>query len=266
MTTTIKAYYDGSGKSHPHNQCRYLTLAGFAGTPEAWAAFEPRWVDVLSRERPGTERCEYFNSSEARTLHGHFSAARGWTPIKVRELRRDLHNDCIALTRAEHPHQFVGASCTVDLDDFRRAVAERPNLPSKYKDPESACVWDVVRVAFGLLVPPEGGVPSKDAEVELYFDRNEEFMKTINRVWVNRRNDPIFRSIVRIRQAIAVKTPALQAADYIAGDAHQAYVLGDEFSEWMVKLPVFRGVVHSFYGYERIARALDRSLAVEGIT
>jgi hypothetical protein len=67
----IQAYFDGSGKTNRNSRSKYLTLAGYAGPPEAWLIFEDRWQAVLNRHGSGP-----LHMSDANLLIGDF---KGWT-------------------------------------------------------------------------------------------------------------------------------------------------------------------------------------------
>src|SRR4030042_6844117 len=136
---SIRAYYDGSGKSN-NPETQFLTLAGYAGTPEAWIEFEQRWSKVLQ-----SWDCDYLHMQEARQLKGKFE---GWDNDTVDRLLADLFNECFSPIGWEnYKNQFYGASCTVNLEDYRKAYSEIPTL----KKPEVICVDFVVTIALMAL-------------------------------------------------------------------------------------------------------------------
>ena len=139
LAYAIKAYYDSS-----RTCSKFMTLAGYVGTPEAWEAFEPRWCEVLSRWP-----CTALHTSDAYALRGEFTIERGWTLDRVRAFILDLFNNCTApIGRDEFRGGFVGASCTINLEDYRR-LREQVQI----KAPEAICVDHVVTI--GLKALPE---------------------------------------------------------------------------------------------------------------
>ncbi len=260
MAIALKAYYDGSGKSHPNSKDRFLSLGGYAGTWPAWEALERRWAEVLSRWP-----CEYMHMHDAFHLNDHFAEKRGWTHEMVEQLQRELSNECLSPIANEFRGQFVGTCCTVSLDEFGAAVAARPGLPDRYKVPEAICVWDAVRDAFRLLVPPEGGIPERDARVELHFDYGESFQHPFKKVWEKTKDKdyPIFRNIVSIGSADAKQVPGLQAADMAAWTANLAYNRGDETAALKLQVPALSGIIHHYRDGDQIGRILDQAMEDE---
>lgn len=266
LAMLIKAYYDGSGKSDANSGCRFLTLAGYAGTQDAWLFFEERWTRVLARwsARGDVAPIGCLHMADAHHLYQDFAPERGWDEAKVRQLVRDLFNEALSPTCWEFRRTFAGASCTVNLGDFRKARDDRPSLPDKYKDPESICVSVVLDRALGLFIPPgtRSHLPA-DAEVELVFDQNESFRKTIQRVHDVRKREPVFRNIVNISAANSRRATPLQAADMVAWDAHVAYVHNNPVAWFKLRMPFVRRVVHDYYDEPRIGKMFDAAMRAE---
>jgi hypothetical protein len=266
LPTAIRAYYDGTGSSDPRSGSRYLTLAGYVAERDVWPAFDMLWLNVLEQwdMEKGVEPCEYFHVREAHHLKGHFTPARGWTRERVRALELQLLNDCLAQMVWYYRSRFAGTSCTVHLDGFREAVAEHPDLPEKYHRPEAICVSVLLELAKSMLVPPDGGYVPDEAQIELFFDQKERFLNAIHNTWQRRRREPRFRNIVTMRSVEMRRTPAIQAADMLAAQAHRAYNRGDVASHFLLRVPALSGVHHVDYDKAAIGRMLDKAMKDEG--
>ena len=67
-------------------------------------------------------------------------ASQGWTHHRVDLLLKDLFNECLAPSRAaEVTGEFYGASCSVDLADYRKVQTEIQNL--KEPNPCASTSW-----------------------------------------------------------------------------------------------------------------------------
>jgi hypothetical protein len=127
MAFTLRSYYDGSrGRPRPGTEGqiehaeRYMTLAGYSGTDEAWQVFESRWAEMLSRWP-----CDYLHMADAHALRGQFTKARGWTGTKVHKCIADAFNTCLSPTGwGDYRDQFISACCTVNLSDHKRFVTD----------------------------------------------------------------------------------------------------------------------------------------------
>jgi hypothetical protein len=164
----LKAYYDGSGKND--NVTKVLTLAGFAASERIWNRFESEWKDVLERHD-----VQSFHMSDAMTFNGQFELHKGWDETRRQALLKDFFN-ILGKFRTDH---FEAYSCSVILDDYRRAKCTIPELRS----PEALCVNFCVgnlQLAIEYFDTPK--------PIKIYFDRNEAFLKTINNVWTHVKN------------------------------------------------------------------------------
>ena len=173
MSVTLKIYCDGSGSSSDP-KARYLTLAGYIGNFDAWEEFKRRWAEVLKRWG-----CSYLHMVDAWELCGEYS---GWTKKQVTNFIGELFNNCfVPIGRGErYKGQFYGVSCTVNLDDNRKAAEERKF--SRERSPEALCVWFILMAAIrGLPDNPEKPL-GKEGSLELYFDENERFINEINKM------------------------------------------------------------------------------------
>lgn len=222
LAIAIRAYYDSSGKSDDPNT-RFLTLAGYAGTANAWQQFEERWDRVLQRWG-----CSYLHMSDAYLLQQGFAETKGWTKDRVNGLLRDLFNECLSPTGwVNFKGEFYGASCTVNLEDYTKASADVPSR--SIKEPEAICVDHVVTVAL-MALPENLNLPlGKEGRVELFFDKNESFMHKVDRVWRSKRNGKLegpLQLVSSIATADMREVIGLQAADFLAWHANRYYTHG----------------------------------------
>lgn len=157
----FQAYYDGSGKED--RPC--TTLTGVAASEELWPDFECRWIAALDQnEVPDRD----FHMTDLMSSNGRF---KGWDETKQNKLLTDLFNVL---------GHFAGRgltvySCTVIYDAYRTANRHIPAL----RRPEAMCVDFCVG---GLRLTQEQ-LRSEPRPILLYFDRNETFLRHVDRVW-----------------------------------------------------------------------------------
>jgi hypothetical protein len=222
LALVMKAYYDSSGNSKDPNT-RFLTLAGYVGTANAWQQFEERWDRVLQRWG-----CSYLHMSDAYLLRKEFAKTKGWTKDRVNALLRDLFNECLSKTgRGDFKDEFYGASCTVNLEDYAKASADMPSR--SLKEPEAICVDHVVTIALRAL-PENLALPlGKEGRVELFFDKGESFMHKVDRIWRSKPNNRLkgpLQLVSSIAAADMREVIGLQAADFLAWHTNRYYTHG----------------------------------------
>jgi hypothetical protein len=109
---------------------------------------------------------------------------------------------------------LVGAVCTIELD-YARAQADCPYLQGMA--PEEVCVNYVAEVALKMLPEDLSGLMGKIGSIEMYFDRNERFMRTIIGLWQRHRKEPgALKLIDNIEQVKDDSPVGIQAADFLA--------------------------------------------------
>jgi hypothetical protein len=251
LAIAIQAYCDGSGKLNDRN-ANFLSLAGYMGTPNAWRQFEERWKRVLQRWG-----CQYLHMNEARTLKEELAIARGWTKSRVDALLVDLFNQCLSPIGWENfKGEFYGASCTVNLADYRKACADIPSL----KEPEAICIDFIVTIAL-MILPENHKLPlGKEGTVELFFDKGESFMHKIDRIWRSKPNHKLegpLQLVSHIGPTDMRVVIGLQAADFLAWHTNRYYTHGlDE------ETGAFAGITRilatptfaRYYDYEQLKR------------
>lgn len=216
MGTEILAYFDSSGKPNDPN-CKFVTLAGYIGTPGAWHEFKDSWLKVLTRWN-----CPYFHMNEAFMGNGVF---KGWTKEAVKQLYADLLNECFSpIGWEKYRDQFWGASCTINLVDYRKVKSEMSNL----KTPEMICNNFLITMALKALPENKQKPYGKDGSVKLYFDKGESFMNPISKVWGAKTGSRLL-SLVDVISCLEMREEiGIQAADHLAWSTHRVYSSGPE--------------------------------------
>jgi hypothetical protein len=225
MALALRGYYDGSS-GRVGNTAHYLTLAGYAGTDEAWQAFEGLWAEMLSR----WPDCDYLHMADANALQGQFTATRGWTHRKVRQLIADAVNTCLTQTGwRDFKDQFVSSRCTVNLDDYRRFMDEYPNV--RGLGAAAMCAEQVVPIIYRLLPVDPDHPLGRNGTIALYFDRNEPFEHSIRRVWERgkgwRHPGPL-QFVSQIGSVCQEQVCGIQAADLLAWHTNRSYTHDDD--------------------------------------
>ena len=153
---TVVGFYDGSSSDQNGKTVR-ITLAGYAAKLHIWRDVENVWRRVLADDskRP---RATYLHMRQAHSLRGEFRVESGWTSAKVDSLLNELSNLCLSPYGTKEPIEdsLVGAACTVEIDDYRRAQDECPYL--RGMPPEEVCVNYLAEVALKLLPEDPDGV------------------------------------------------------------------------------------------------------------
>jgi hypothetical protein len=165
---------------------------------------------------------------EAHLLQGEFASTNGWTHEKVKGLLQNLINECLSETGwGSFKGEFYGASCTINLKDYKRICSDMPT--HKLKEPEAICVDHVATIALKAL-PENPSMPfGKEGTVELFFDKGESFMNKVDRVWRSKSHDKLegpLQLVSNIASADMHKTIGLQAADFLAWHTNRCYTHG----------------------------------------
>ena len=141
----------------------------------------------------------------------------GGTRQKIDSLLNDLSNECLSPygMRAPVEDALVGAVCTVELDDYVRAQADCPYLQGMA--PEEVCVNYVAEVALKMLPEDPNGPMGKNSSIEMHFDRNERFIRTIIGPWQRHRQKPAALKLIHNIEQVKGDSPiGIQAADFLA--------------------------------------------------
>jgi hypothetical protein len=88
--------------------------------------------------------------------------------------------------------------------------------------PEEVCVNYVAEVALKMLPESPQGRLGKAGSIEMYFDRNEKFMRTIIQPWQRRRRKPGALQLIHNIEQVRTGNPVgIQAADFLAWHTHR---------------------------------------------
>lgn len=190
------AYYDGSGK--PDQAA--ITLTGVAAPEILWKNFECSWVIALDHNEVVDRD---FHMTDLMSQNGKFA---DWDDRKRRRLLKDLFN-VLGCFRTVGLSAY---SCTVLMGAYNEAKSQFPAL----RKPEAFCV----NYCVGGLQLTEEQLQSEPRPILLYFDRNEGFLHTVNRVWERHRKKKTgWPSQVRnIIPADRFEYFPIQAADMLA--------------------------------------------------
>jgi hypothetical protein len=169
----IKAYYDGSGKSD-NPKCRAITLAGLAASESVWQKFEIEWGKVLKEYG-----IKWVHMTDLMSFGHEFSRRYGWDEIKRSQLIRELLGVLGKLRFIEGAalgSNLMASTCTVLMEDYRRALKEIPKL----RIPEAICVrFCANMIPYDIDVDNGGNRP----KLIMIFDQNEDFLHTIDKNW-----------------------------------------------------------------------------------
>ncbi|MGC2696184.1 MAG: hypothetical protein WA738_10375 [Candidatus Angelobacter sp.] len=221
----LKVYLDSSGKPETES----ITLSGIVGTDELWAEFEPVWKEALDDNDVPMHRDGYRRFHMA-ALFARDRGYEGWDVAREKKLFLDLFN-VLGKFRGT---RLCAYSCTVMMEGYRRAKKEFPVL----RKAEAICVNHCIG---GIALTPEEKEPSRTM-LELYFDHNETFLDTINRIWQKEHKQPDgWASQVDCILPVSDKYYPIQAADLLAGmigrsrgDADRWKGLGQFMSEAII--------------------------------
>ena len=195
----IKAYFDGTKRD---KTARAITLACLASDEDTWGDIEKAWEEV--RKSRGNPPC--IHMTDLMALEEDFE---NWSEEERDYLVDGLLN--VFLSFRGHPriHSFT---CSVHLSAYDRYKTQR-HLP----DPERLCT----RIAFPQMLEWCVKVPRSDLipPVEIFFDRDEPFLKQVHPDWTNRKirqRYPMWGFIKTIAPVEMQYSPAIQMADVIA--------------------------------------------------
>ncbi|MBI4444123.1 MAG: DUF3800 domain-containing protein [Acidobacteria bacterium] len=191
----LKVYFDGS------NNQQFLVLACLAAEEKVWAGFESEWRETLQ----ACGNPPYMHMREAMPLVEAFD---GWKP----EARNHLIDALVqVIATASQSPKFRVLLCAVDLSGHAlwRTRKQLPAPPRLCARVIFAQVWDWYEKFDDPILEP----------MEIYFDRDEPFMRNIEADWKSskmRNRFPALNLIRAIEQADMKLFPPLQAADMVA--------------------------------------------------
>jgi hypothetical protein len=162
----VLAYLDGSGDEHKGDAQEFVSLAAIAAYKEQWErGFHGAWDELIGL-------------NAGKRIHAAELYEKGFVAILDR---------AVSLIAALQRPSFHVLSCVVNLADYRRVMPLCPKLlnpPDDDRPPkpaEAVCVdWCVGHLLNRVEIDYETQTP---VDIGLVFDRNEEFLRWIYRVW-----------------------------------------------------------------------------------
>jgi hypothetical protein len=242
----LRAFLDGSGATEKGRDQRVLTLASIAAYQAHWPSFETEWQRFVGRNDD--------QAIHAFDLHGN------------RHSGHALLDDCVTFLSRLKQDEFHFFACSIDLADYERAKREssylqRPPLDTLPKGPHAICVdWCTGWLPDRLVFDFDSHEP---ASIELVFDRNEQFLRYVDRVWRaepsrrpewargRQRGDWRSAKIESVRSGDVAAFVPLQAADVIAWTTARHHLRGDQ-EGWYKRLSASREKDFAFYDDSRL--------------
>lgn len=204
----LKSYFDKSGGE----DVKFLTLSGVAANDKDWSEIDPTWQYMLDNHKP---LARYMHMKEAVHLDIEFHPDKGWDDTKTSGLVNSLLSYVTTFGQLFSSYcQFV---CTIDMDAYRRLVAETYQMDSPVEICNSTCVegvmeWYVSHYRSDL-----------DYEAEYIFDMGEPFEPIFRAKWEREvardestRTHSVWSHIKHVGTAPMRKTQGLQIADMLA--------------------------------------------------
>jgi hypothetical protein len=189
---TVRAYFDGSGKSHDPNT-KIVVCAGYLGSVEVIEAFENRWA-VFKREN----NIEFSHASDLNAARGEFA---GHDPFERAGVRIDL----VTILREFNVTGLRAVAHAVSMEAYRKV-----NLPTK--SPESICGEGCLTTLCDIVAPED--------TLQVFYDRGESFFTRLHNNWRHakkRRADPRLNRVNVFSEVDDWRNfAAMQAADYLA--------------------------------------------------
>lgn len=218
----LRSYFDGSKTNAPTGK-RAVTLGGFVSRDDTWAEFEGEWNGILKSHEPVAR---YMHMKEALFLRDGFDEKLGWTHDTVLSLLKKLLE---FVYQSRWHGRLYGTICTVDLNDYDRAENEGNLMPNLYRICAHASLGSVLKWRARELSNIPGYAIVPIASIDVFFDRNEAFLRHLRSIWErHRKHDRLGWDLINSVVPIEMKnSPPLQFADMLAWAKNRSYVFGD---------------------------------------
>jgi hypothetical protein len=207
----VRAYLDGSGKSHE----KRLTLAAFAAQDGIWAEMERQWREVLD-EHPLKPR--YVHMKELCALRGEYDRSKGWTQQESFGIVNKM------LLFLQHYKQDLQMYyCTIDLEAHRKLVAEGYAIPRAVDICNQYCAETIIKAHIQKTYRRNPAAEEAE-EMVFVFDNGEDFYHPFHKKWESEvkrfgkeKGFNIWNVITDVHTTTRMKQlPGLQAADVLA--------------------------------------------------
>lgn len=204
----MRFFFDGS-EGQDDGKDSWLTLAGFVASDAFWDAFEKKWALMLRERYPVAP---FIHMWEMVSGVDPFERVAGWTQDKINQ----LVSDAVDLLQKLDKKSFCSFVCSVNTSARSRLVASGSVIP----EPEIICGrWCLVRASEWYFEAH----PLKIERMTVFFDRGENFMGPLKKLWLTERTPPervarnLFWDLIQnIIDIDMVDTPGIQAADMLA--------------------------------------------------
>ncbi len=194
----LKAYIDESGI---HDGSPVLAVAGYVGRQKIWRNWTKAWNISKSPIR-------VYHAADAANLVGEFA---GWTDDKVAELAKKL---LPLIANAEVAGMVIG----INMDEYRKAIADKPELAVLLGNPFSACFHWLVQTILEL----ENQRKSKE-RIAFIHETNDYQGETIAAFsWIKKYIN-LDNRVISLKFCSKQKDTPLQAADILAYEGNKRF-------------------------------------------
>lgn len=238
----VRAYLDGSGKSHE----KRLTLAAFAAPDHTWQQMEAAWFAVLGAH---PLKPQYIHMKELCPLKGEFDREKGWT----QELSFGLLNQMLIFLQRFDKHDLQMYYCTIDLEARRKLMAEGYTIPKAVEICNQYCAETVLK--RHLQKAWQQDPAAREAEEMVFvFDNGEEFYHPFCKKWEREikrfKKEGGFNAwnvITDVHTTTRMKQlPGLQAADVLAWAVNREHTVEDGTAGKM-HAHIMRQIISQYY-------------------
>lgn len=204
--TLITGYFDESGI---HSGSGHVVVAGFMGSPSDWAPVEAAWNAHLKEVGVAV-----FHRSHCMMQKGEYQCFPDW--------KRGYHLKELANVLGKS--RLYAISSAVLIDDWSRCIEP---LQDRFPHPYDFLAEMTLETIRSLSQEWWDGEP-----VALEFSPQSEFSGRLMKVWQGYRATDVGRAISGITYANSSSPPALQTADYLAGEMREFAIGGHRAEGW----------------------------------
>jgi Protein of unknown function (DUF3800) len=157
IVAVFKVYIDESGT---HDRSPVVTVAAYLARPKQWEAFTKEWRRAI---RP----IKVYHATDAANCHGAFE---GWTPKQVAEL-------AARALPIIPKHVGMAVAVGIQMDDYRMALKERPELAALLGEPYGACLQ------WALTILLRAKAEHNNREQIVFFHEQNDYKTEAMRVY-----------------------------------------------------------------------------------
>ena len=196
VVVAVKVFLDESGV---HDTSPVVTVAAYMARPKQWESFTKAWRLAI---RPA----KVYHATDAANLRGEF---RGWSTAQVAAT-------CARALPIINQNVMVGIAAGIQMNDFREALKDRPDLLRIFGSPYGACLHWVMRTLL------DRKVRSGNREIISFFHEQNSFAQEALNTFSHMK-DTYGQSCGSMTFAFGSKEDfiPLQAADILAYEANK---------------------------------------------